>query len=70
MDLNLLSEEPYDRRFVVRRAEVEDGKGFGDLLNSQGGQALFRATFGTLYYLEFVDVISSVKRSFFYSLLF
>ena len=46
MDLNLLSEESYDRRFVVRRSEMEDGKGFGDLLNSQGGQALFRATFG------------------------
>ena len=46
MDLDLLAEEPHDRHFFVRRAEIEDGKGFSDLLNSQGGQALFRATFG------------------------
>ena len=46
MDLDLLPEEPHDRHFFVRRAEIEDGKGFSDLLNSQGGQALFRATFG------------------------
>jgi hypothetical protein len=42
------------RQFELRRSEVEDARGFGDLVNSQGGQALFRATFGQFNFANLV----------------
>jgi len=41
--------------FQVRRAEVEDSRGFSDLINSQGGQTIFRATFGQFTFANLVE---------------
>ena len=43
------------RNFELRRAEVEDSRAFGDLLNAQGGQSLFRATFGQFNYANLIE---------------
>ena len=39
----------------VRRAEVEDGREFNILINSLGGQALFRALFGQYNFTSLVE---------------
>lgn len=43
------------KQFHLRRAEVEDSRGFSDLLNSQGGQTIFRATFGQFNFSNLVE---------------
>lgn len=39
----------------IRRAEVEDGREFNILINSLGGQALFRALFGQYNFTSLVE---------------
>ena len=39
----------------IRRAEIDDARVFNTLLNSQGGQALFRATFGQFNFSNLVE---------------
>ena len=41
--------------YSIRRAEVEDLRMFSDLVNDQGGQAVFRATFGQFNYANLVE---------------
>lgn len=40
---------------MIRRAEVEDGREFNALVNSLGGQALFRALFGQYNFTSLVE---------------
>ena len=40
---------------LIRRAEIEDSKAFNTLINGQGGQALFRASFGQYNFSSLVE---------------
>ena len=44
-----------NKLYNIRRSEIEDSRGFSDLVNSQGGQALFRATFGQFNFSNLVE---------------
>ena len=40
---------------MIRKPESEDGKDFSSLINSQGGQPLFRALFGAYNYTNLIE---------------
>lgn len=44
-----------NKTYLIRRSEIDDSSGFNDLLNYQGGQALFRATFGQFSFINLIE---------------